>query len=103
MAKGLNLPEIPDQPNYEDVARARHLLVDDLLVDFPFVSDADWAHAVVALLLAFCRLLIDGPTPLHMVESPTPGSGKGLLVDVLTIPAAGRGPAIITEGRDEDE
>ena len=36
------------------------------------------------VLVDRCRALIDGPTPLHLVEKPTPGTGATLLVDVLT-------------------
>ncbi len=32
-----------------------------------------------------------------------PGTGASLLADVLTFPATGRPPAVMTEGRDEDE
>jgi hypothetical protein len=103
LEKGLVIPLVPESPDRLMVGQAVSLLLDDLLLDFPLLAQADWAHAVAALLLPFVRLLIDGATPLHLVEAPTPGSGKGLLVDALTIPAAGRGPAIMTEGRDEDE
>jgi putative DNA primase/helicase len=103
LEEGLVIPPIPENPDGMMVAQARSLLLDDLLVDFPFVNQADLANAVAVLLLPFARLLIDGPTPLHLVEAPTPGSGKGLLVDALTIPAAGRGLAVMTEGKDEDE
>ena len=97
------IPEVPHQPEDAAVKKALGLFLDDLLVDFRFASDADKAHAFAVILLPFVRELIDGPTPLHMIESPTPGSGKGLLADVLTIPAVGRGPTVMTEGRDEDE
>jgi hypothetical protein len=103
LEKGLFIPPVPESPDGLIVAQARSLLLDDLLVDFPFVGQADRAHAAALLLQPFVRLLIDGPTPLWLIESPTPGSGKGLLVVVLTIPAAGRGPAVMAEGRDEDE
>jgi putative DNA primase/helicase len=103
LGQGLLIPEVPLSPDNDDLASARSLLLDELLVDFRFVSDADLAHAVAVLLLPFVRLMIDGPTPLYLVESPTPGSGKGLLVDVLAIPAAGQAPSVMTEGRDEDE
>ena len=103
LASGLYIPDIPERPGASLIAQARDLLLHDLLTDFLFVSDADTAHAVAVLVLPFVRLLIDGPTPLHLVESPTPGTGKGLLVDVLIIPAGGRRPAIMTEAGDEDE
>lgn len=99
----LTIRDVPLKPSEAEVSKAKAFILDELLVDFPFVDEADKCHAVVLLLLPFIRLLINGPTPLHLIESPTPGSGKGLLIKVLTIPAAGRGPAVMTEGRDEDE
>ena len=50
------------------------------------MDNADLANAVAAFILRFVRLLIEGPTPLHLIESPTPGSGKGLLADVCNCP-----------------
>jgi hypothetical protein len=69
------------EPTAADLDRARALIVDDLLIDFPFVSDPDRAHAVALFLLPFVRELIAGPTLLHLIEAPTMGSGKGLLAD----------------------
>jgi len=41
----------PDEPTAEGIAAARTLLIDDLLVDFPFVDDSDRAHAIAAMIL----------------------------------------------------
>ena len=41
------------------------------------------------MLLPFVRSMIDGPTPLHNIEAPTPGSGKGLLMKALLMPGVG--------------
>jgi hypothetical protein len=46
---------------------------------------------------------IDGSTPLHLIEKPAPGTGAGLLTDVLTTVFLGYSAATMTEGRDEDE
>ncbi|MAG63524.1 hypothetical protein CMO84_08390 [Candidatus Woesearchaeota archaeon] len=100
---GFVLPVVPDQPTPADLDRARSLLCDDLLGEFPFTSDAEQANAIALLLLPFARDLIDGPTPLHLIEAPTPGSGKGLLADVLTAPAMGHRQGLLAEGRDDDE
>src|SRR5204863_8898716 len=102
-APGFLLPEIPERPSHHDIVRARELILDELLVDFPFVSPSERAHAVALLLLPFVRDLIDGPTPLHLIEKPTPGTGAGLLVDVLTYPFLGRPIAAMTEAGDEAE
>jgi putative DNA primase/helicase len=88
-APGLVVPPVPVTPTADQIAAARALLLDDLLGDFPFKTDAERANAVALLLLPFVRPLIDGPTPLHLIESPTPGSGKSLLVETLLRPALG--------------
>lgn len=102
-ADGLVIPRVSRTPSQADVEGARALLVEDLLGDFPFTSDAERAHAVALLLLPFVRDMIVGPTPLHLIEKPTPGTGASLLAEMLTYPALGHAPAIMTEGRDEDE
>jgi putative DNA primase/helicase len=97
------LPPIPDDPTPEQIAAARSLLLDDLLGEFPFVGEAERAHALALLLLPFVRPMIVGPTPLHMVEKPAPGTGATLMVDAISIVATGISASVMVEGRDEDE
>jgi putative DNA primase/helicase len=99
---GLSIPPVSEQPSAIEIRRASHFLREPL-TDFPFVSGADRAHAIAFGLLPFVRELIDGSTPLHLFEKPSPGAGAGLLVDVLAFPSLGRSLPTITEGRDEDE
>jgi hypothetical protein len=99
----LDVVPVAPTPSHAEVAEAKRFIVDELLGEFGFVGDADRAHAVAGLLLLFVRELIDGPTPLHMVEAPEPGTGKGLLVSCLTMPAVGHGVALVTQAKDEDE
>lgn len=84
------------------VPEALRLIEDELLHDFPFVTLADRAAATGLLLLPFVRELISGPTPLHLIDASSPGTGKGLLVDALLIPALGSVP-LTSLPRDEDE
>jgi len=100
---GLIVPPVPGQPTADDVARARTLIIDDLIGDFPFTEQADRAAAVALLLLPFARAMIPGLTPMHGIESPTVGSGKGLLGDVLVRPAFGQHGGMIAEAGDDDE
>lgn len=100
---GFEVPTVPAQPTPSEVDRAKRIILDDLLGDFPFVNDCERVHAVELLILPFVRALIDGPTPLHLIEKPAPGTGATLLTDVLIYPATGRPIAAMTEGRDEDE
>jgi len=100
---GFELPRIPLHPRPLHVQRAREW-IDELLADFPFVSDSDRAHAVALFVLPYARDLVGHePTPGHLLEAPTPGSGKSLLADVLTSPFAGRAVSTVTEARDDDE
>lgn len=97
------LPEVPAAPSREQVARARALILEEVLGDFTFVAEADRAHAVAAMLLPHVRSLIDGPTPGHLYEAPTPGSGKGLLAESTSLIATGRIAPTCSLPRDEDE
>ena len=102
-ASGFTVPAIPERPTAEQVAEARTLICEDLLGDFPFVGAAEMAHCVALLLLGFVRAMIDGPTPLHLIEKPTPGTGATLMVDSITTILTGAGASVMTEGRDDEE
>ena len=102
-AHGFALPPVPDDPTPQQIAAARSLLLDELLGEFPFVGEAERAHALALLLLPFVRPMISGPTPLHMVEKPAPGTGATLMVDAISIVATGTSASVMVEGRDEDE
>lgn len=102
-AKGFTLPDVPEHPSDKEVAKARALLLEELLIDFKFVNDADKAHAIALFLEPFVRDMIAGPTPLHLIEAPTPGSGKGLLAEVLLSPAVGHEMGVIPQVTDDDE
>lgn len=100
----LHVPAVPENPSRAEVADAVRLLAEELLGDFPFTSQAARAHALAAMILPFCRALIEGPSVLHLVDAPTEGTGKTLLVKVLSsvflgtdhmgllVPAAPRDP-----------
>jgi hypothetical protein len=97
------MPSVPDAPSENDIARAKRLLLEDLLGDFPFATAADRAHALSEIITPLVRSVISGPTPLHLNEAPAPGSGKDLLADCASLIATGALPPAMTEGRDDDE
>src|SRR5581483_11421325 len=101
--ESLDMPEVPKNPAGEQIARARALLVDELLVDFPFVKESDRAHAVAAVLLPFLRRMIGGLAPIHLIEAPTQGSGKGLLASLISIVSTGLPAEGRTVPESEDE
>ena len=47
--------------------------------------------------------MIDGPTPLHVIEKPTPGTGATLMVDAVAMIVTGGGVSVMVEGRDDEE
>jgi hypothetical protein len=102
-AAGLHLPVIPTTPSAEAIAQARALLLDDLLGDFPFADEASRAHALAALLLPFVRAMVDGPTPLHLLDAQVEGTGKTLLATVIGLVATGREPEAMAEGFCDEE
>ncbi|MHC4179226.1 MAG: DUF7146 domain-containing protein, partial [Planctomycetota bacterium] len=102
VADGLEVPSVPKAPTDEEVETARERLLEPFR-DFPFVGQAERAHALVLVLQPLIRDLILGPTPLHAIEAPGPGTGKTLLVTVAFYIFAGREPHAMTEGRNEDE
>jgi hypothetical protein len=97
------LQTISDRPTQEEVTTAKELILKGMLGDFPFTGDAELAHAVALLLLPFVQAMIDGATPFHLIEKPSPGTGASLLANCLHYIATGRDIAIMTEGRDEEE
>src|SRR5262249_8982465 len=97
------VPDVPEVPSDADISRAKALLLDELMPDFPFADELSRVHAVAMLLLPVVRELIDGPTPLHAVDAPTAGSGKGLLVNAVARIHTGRGMQMTTPPRTEEE
>lgn len=102
-APGLSIPPVADAPSKADVARAVSLVLDDVLGDFPFVADADRAHAFAAFLLPFVREMVNGETPMHLIEKPTVGTGATLLASVLIRPSVGVAPPMLTEPSTTEE
>lgn len=82
---------------------AKSLILQDLLTDFPFRDDASVAHAVSYLITPFVRDMIDGPVPPHLVDAPSKGTGKSLLVNCCAIPFLGSDVPTMTAPAEEAE
>jgi hypothetical protein len=85
----LNL-DVPEQPTREELATARDLIL-ELLVDFPFVRQADRANAIAALLTIPLRSMFD-LAPLFALDATKAGTGKGLLGKTVTTVGRGAPP-----------
>jgi hypothetical protein len=99
--EGETFPPISQQPSETD-ARAALSELDALIQTFPFVTDADRAVALSAILTALDRRSM-ATAPLHAFTSPSAGTGKSLLVDVCAMLATGRLMPVISQGRNEEE
>jgi putative DNA primase/helicase len=80
----LEIAPIPSIPTKNDLEAAKSLIVSQLLGDFPFTNEADLAHAVAGIIQPFIRRLYKGCSPMFLIEAPCPGSGKGLLANVIS-------------------
>lgn len=98
-----SIPPLPATPYAGDIGQARKWLLEELLVDFPFASQSDRSHAIALMLTVILRPVIHGPTPLFMIEAPTPGSGKGLLSDAISELMTGGPSTSMSEAHGEDE
>ncbi len=99
----IDMGQVPERPTDDEVWDARELLIDDLFVDFPFVADADRAHAVTIALTCLVRPMFEGPTPLFVFNAPSEGTGKGLLPEVIGLLVTGRTPHLTTAPMREEE
>lgn len=94
-------PPMPARPTQGDAATAAATLA-GLISEFP-ISNEGGRPAWLALVLSLiARQAFDGPVPLTVVDSTTPGTGKTLLADAAAMIATGRGAAR-TPWSDEDE
>lgn len=79
-------------------------IFDDLIVDFPVAfHDIGRAHILVMFLQPFIRSMINGPTPLYLIESPTRGTGKSKLCNALALLVTGQHAPIMTLPRNSEE
>ncbi len=81
--------QIPASPTRQDALRAVGELI-EVWEDFPFESAAHAVAPLAATLTMLIRHAIAGPCPLFSFGANAPGSGKGMLVDSVSIIATGR-------------
>lgn len=94
--------EVPDSPTDADIAAARSLLIDDMLVDFLMKDQSDRAHAVAALLSPLIRPLV--PTcPGLVINGLQPGVGKGLAMATISTVVSGTAPQLAMLPDNDDE
>ena len=95
------MPPIPDQPTKDDAIRALALL-EELLVEFPFVGDVDRSVALSGFITPVVRGAFT-VAPMHAANAPVAGSGKSYLFDCVAAIAIGRLMPVMAAGREEAE
>jgi len=89
-------------PKYDLDKKPIDFILEEVLCDFPFDSEASRDGALALMLLPFLRRTITGPTPMHYIDAPTQGSGKTLLAQACLYPACGTVPASTLPEREEE-
>lgn len=101
-AKNLKIPEIPLNPTQDQLNDAVNLIW-ETIGEFPYVSNADKANAFGLLITPVVRPTINGCVPMALIDAPSPGTGKGLLSQVMPQITVGRhtGSMVATQNDDE--
>jgi hypothetical protein len=98
---GQVFPAVPRTPSKADAVEALAELKKPM-AEFPFVTRGDQAAALSAMLTCLDRRGMNF-APLHVFTAPTPGTGKGLLINVIAVTATGRNAAPFDQSRNEEE
>lgn len=98
---GFVMPDVPEEPNEQQLSEAITLIQEPVL-NFPFDSLASRTNAIAVMLTPVYRPMINGLVPLCLIDKPQPGTGAGLLSDVISIITTGR-PAIMMAPPKSDE
>jgi hypothetical protein len=96
------LKRVPANPGGVEAAAAADRL-GELLGEFPWADVASATNYVAMLLTVTGRSVLDGLTPLAAFDANLPGSGKGLLVDILGAVGTGLSPPAMSLPSNEDE
>ena len=94
-------PAVPASPGKTD-AEAALGEFKALLEEFPFPTPADRSVALAGLLTIVDRRSMD-TAPLFGFTAPAAGTGKSLLVDLMSIIATGRRMPVMSAGKSEEE
>jgi hypothetical protein len=77
-------------------------LLDELLIEFPFVEAKDLSVALSMILAPTLRAAFE-VSPMHLVVAPRPGTGKSYLADVASMIATGDRCAVTAAAPNTEE
>jgi hypothetical protein len=94
--------DVPEAPMIDDV-EAAIAMVEEAIGEFPFVDATARANLFGLLLTPIVRpTFAPGCVPVVLIDAPAAGTGKSLLVDVVSMIISGR-PAVMTTYPRSDE
>jgi hypothetical protein len=99
---GLDVAGIPDEPTDDDI-RTSFDLLEEVICDFPFQSQADKENCIAALIHPLLRPTVKGFVPILIIDKPQPGVGGSLISDVIHILATGTYADKKSEAQTEEE
>ena len=99
---GMDKCNVPEQPTQNDVEAALEVIW-DAIGQFPYVSDANKANTLGAVLTPLVRPAIKNHIPLCIIDSPKPGTGKGLLIDFISAIATSEAAAVLIASTSDEE
>ncbi|WP_251942259.1 bifunctional DNA primase/polymerase [Salinibacter ruber] len=101
--ESLDVPDVPDDPTGEEIERAKETIWKPLQ-DFPFVNQASKANALALMLTPIVRPQLGAQNvPLAVVDATVQGTGKTLLVNVVSLTATGRTAATMNAPDGDEE
>lgn len=101
-AEGFSFEPPDEKPTPEEIQQAR-LLLEEAVIDFPFVDQASLANVIAAMITPFVRPLINGPVPMAILDKPQAGTGASLLAEVIALIATGRPAAMLQAPKSLEE
>lgn len=116
--KDFSLANVPTTPTKKQATDSVRYIIEQVLADFPLgglnrkeiMAQYNEGEGVPALanvlgliLLTFMRDMVDGPTPMHLFNKPTPGTGAGLITKVCHLIATGKPAPATAFPKNEDE
>ncbi|TDG11656.1 hypothetical protein E2F43_18265 [Seongchinamella unica] len=95
---------LPEQVSKEEALAALSVLMEPF-EEFPFVDESLDRAVVLAYLFTLAVRAVLPTAPMFAVSATTPGTGKGLLVEIANIIVRGRDAALMppVQGRDSEE
>lgn len=81
--------EIPADPGHMEASQAARDLL-EVIRDFPFSQDAYRSAWLASLLTPFARFAFRGPAPLFLFDANSPGVGKSLVANTISLIITGK-------------